>query len=128
MDKRVLPRVSGGVALDNASLQASDIEKIKEIMQNLEEDKSIVKASEFLKAFSDGTRLKILLALANGGISVNGICLIVNENQPAVSHHLRYLRTQRIVEYKKEGKNTIYYLSDKHIEDIIRTAFKHIKE
>ncbi len=114
--------------MDNASLQASDIEKIKEIMQNLEEDKSIVKASEFLKAFSDGTRLKILLALANGGISVNGICLIVNGNQPAVSHHLRYLRTQRIVEYKKEGKNTIYYLSDKHIEDIIRTAFKHIKE
>jgi ArsR family transcriptional regulator len=103
-------------------------EKTIEIMKNLEEDKSIFRASEFLKAFSDASRLKILLALANEGLCVNGICEIVGQSQPAVSHHLRQLRSQRIVDFRKEGRNTVYYLDDEHIEDIIRTTFRHIKE
>ena len=109
-------------------LHAASKEKTIEIMRNLEEDKSIFKASEFLKAFSDASRLKILLALANEGLSVGGICEIVGQSQPAVSHHLRQLRSQRIVDFRKEGRNTVYYLDDQHIEDIIRTTFKHIKE
>jgi len=102
--------------------------KTIEIMKNLEEDRSIFKASEFLKAFSDSSRLKILLAMANGGLCVCEICEVVGQSQPAVSHHLRQLRAQRIINFKKEGRNTVYYLDDTHIEDIIRTTFKHIKE
>lgn len=105
-----------------------DKEKTRKIMKNLEEDKSILKASEFFKAFSDGSRLKILLALASGGLCVCEICEVVGQSQPAVSHHLRQLRTQRIISYKKEGRNTVYYLDDKHIGDILCMAFRHIKE
>ena len=106
----------------------ADKEKTIKIMKNLEEDKSIFKASEFLKAFSDSSRLKILLALVNEGLCVCDICEVVGQSQPAVSHHLRQLRSQRIIDFKKEGRKTVYYLNDEHIENIIRMTFKHIKE
>jgi len=107
---------------------AIDKEKTREIMKSLEEDRSIMKAAEFFKSFSDSSRLKILLALANGGLCVCEICEVVGQSQPAVSHHLRQLRLQRIVDHKKEGRNTVYRLDDQHIEEIIRMTFKHIKE
>lgn len=105
-----------------------DKEKMSTIVENLEEHKNILEASEFLKAFSDSSRLKILLSMLNGGLCVCEICEAVRQSQPAVSHHLRSLRTQRIVDFKKEGRKTVYYLDDVHIEDIIRTTFNHIKE
>jgi len=107
---------------------AVDKVKIERIVKGLEEDRDIIMASEFLKSFSDSSRLKILLTLLTGGLCVCEICEAVGQSQPAVSHHLRQLRSQRIVDFRKEGRNTVYFLNDAHIEDIIRMTFDHIKE
>lgn len=107
---------------------AVDKGKIERIREGLEHDNDILNAADFFKSFSDSSRLKILLCLLPGGLCVCEICEAVGQSQPAVSHHLRQLRSQRIVDFRKEGRNTVYFLNDAHIEQIIRMTFDHIKE
>src|SRR5436190_20485071 len=45
-----------------------------------------------LKQVSDPTRLQIILLLAEGERHVGAICEVVNQGQPATSHHLALLR------------------------------------
>jgi len=46
----------------------------------------------------------------------------------AVSYHLRYLRSLRLVKYKKRGKMVFYSLDDAHIEQLVQLALEHSRE
>ena len=69
-------------------------------------------ASILLKNVSDPTRLKIVLLLAEGERHVGAICEAVDQKQPAVSHHLALLRFGGMVTPRRQGKNTIYGLTE----------------
>ena len=45
----------------------------------------------------------------------------------AVSHQLKVLKDNKLVNYRKKGKNVIYELDDEHISIIIETAEIHLK-
>src|SRR6516165_4327712 len=50
------------------------------------------------KQLADESRLKILLALAEEGeMHVSALCQLLNQTQPAVSHHLTLLRMTGLV-------------------------------
>src|SRR5437660_848718 len=49
-------------------------------------------AAALLKQVSDPTRLRIILMLAEGERHVGAISEVVDQSQPAVSHHLALLR------------------------------------
>ncbi len=80
----------------------------------------------FFKAFSDGTRLRILQALSVREMCVSDMCTLLEQSQPAVSNHLRVLNHQRIVKMRRSGKNTFYSLDDWHINAIIGMAMEHL--
>lgn len=70
-------------------------------------------AAEVLRLASDRTRLLILFSLANGNVSVNGLCEMLGHTQPAVSHHLALLRVGGIIEPNRDGKQIFYALTDR---------------
>lgn len=47
---------------------------------------------------------------------------------PAISHHLRLLRTLRLVKCRRDGKMVYYSLDDEHILHLIRDALDHFAE
>ncbi len=49
-------------------------------------------ASDFFKAFSDKTRLRILAALVSAELCVCDIASLLNMSQSAISHQLRFLK------------------------------------
>ena len=65
-------------------------------------------ASDFFKAFSDKTRLRILAALVSAELCVCDIASLLNMSQSAISHQLRFFETgagwSRV---EKTGKNSI---------------------
>ena len=61
---------------------------------------------------SDSTRLKILWFLCHTEECVMNIAAAVEMSSPAVSHHLRILRSSGLITSRKDGKETYYTLAD----------------
>lgn len=61
-------------------------------------------ASDFFKAFSDKTRLRILAALVSAELCVCDIASLLNMSQSAISHQLRFLKQARLVKSRKPEK------------------------
>lgn len=68
----------------------------------------VEEAASVLKAMSNETRLKILCALTDGEKSVNELSEMTGMLLPAVSQHLARLRSNKLVESRREAQ-TIYY-------------------
>lgn len=103
-------------------------DKIRKIKKQMIPEKEIYDISDFFKIFGDSTRLQILWALDNSELTVSELCDITNMNKSAISHQLRYLKDNKLVKYRKNGKNVIYSLDDEHVSIIIETARRHLKE
>jgi len=82
--------------------------------------------AEVFGALADPSRLRIISALAHRKLSVGQLCDIVGMSQPAVSHHLRLLRVQRVVRAEKEGRQVFYSLDDDHIHDLLDRGLAHV--
>src|SRR4051812_1237777 len=63
------------------------------------------------KLLSDETRLRILYYLTQQNeLHVRGLCELLDESQPAVSHHLALLRDAKLIGRRREGKHNYYGL------------------
>jgi ArsR family transcriptional regulator, lead/cadmium/zinc/bismuth-responsive transcriptional repressor len=68
-------------------------------------------AAQF-KAFADPTRLTIAAALFEGGeLCVCDLAWICERAENLVSHHLKVLRGQGLVENRRDGKMVLYGLT-----------------
>ncbi len=79
-----------------------------------------------LKAISEPSRLKILLALRHGEMCVNHILEAVGGTQSGVSHQLRILRDNRIIKARRDGQNIVYSLADAHVVALLELACAHL--
>ena len=76
----------------------------------------------FFHNFSDPTRLKIISALSINDLCVNDLSVISNINQTTISHQLKYLKNQCIVDSCRNGKIILYSLHNKFINEIMNYA------
>ena len=81
-----------------------------------------------LKILGEPSRIKIVLALAEGEMCVYHIVKAVGSNQSAVSHQLRILRENKVIKARREGQNIIYSLDDEHIMQIVNLVKIHVQE
>ena len=89
----------------------------------------LIRASEFFKAFSDPTRLKILYVLLSEKLmDVGGIAHRLQMSDSAISHQLKLLKQQRLVAFERSGKNVFYRLDDDHIGTVLSMASEHVSE
>ncbi len=84
--------------------------------------------AEFFGVLADPTRLRLLSALADRELCVCDLAAIVKMGESAVSHQLRVLRSQRLVKYRKEGRNVHYSLADSHVINLYREVADHLGE
>jgi DNA-binding transcriptional ArsR family regulator len=81
--------------------------------------------ADVFAALSDRTRLKIISALAHQELVVGELARLVNISESAASHQLRLLRAQRIVRFRKDGRQVFYTLDDQHIHELFDIALTH---
>lgn len=82
--------------------------------------------AELFKSLADPTRLRIIGLLANAEICVGDLHQIMGMTQPAISHHLRVLRTLRLVKARKDGRHVYYTLDDEHVELLFQQGLSHV--
>ena len=85
-----------------------------------------VEASRLLKAISDPTRIRILHLLSQEECSVGHVADVLGMSQSAVSHQLSYLRSLRLVKYRREGNTYYYTYEDEHVIGILKQVLEHI--
>jgi DNA-binding transcriptional ArsR family regulator len=79
------------------------------------------------KMLADASRLRILLALARDGeMHVSALCEMLDQSQPAVSHHLTLMRMTGLVAFDRHGKHNFYRLASSHICGLVEQLFTEL--
>jgi ArsR family transcriptional regulator len=87
-------------------------------------DATIKGLTEVFKLLADESRLKILLALAREGeMHVSALCELLEQSQPAVSHHLTLLRMANLVGFRRDGKHNFYRLDSARVRNLLDQFF-----
>ena len=63
------------------------------------------------KQLSDGSRIRIFWLLCHCEECVINLSAMVNMSSPAISHHLKQLRTANLIVSRREGKEVYYKAS-----------------
>lgn len=100
----------------------------EEIEEKMPEESELYDLADLFKVFGDSTRLKVLYVLFENEMCVYDIARILNMTQSAISHQLRVLKQNRLVKFRKEGKNVLYTLADEHVFTILRQGMEHVEE
>jgi len=87
-------------------------------------DKTIDGLTAMFKLLADKNRLKIVMALAQQGpLHVTALCDLLDQTQPAVSHHLTLMRIVGLVGYDRSGKHNFYYLASDYLAELFEQFF-----
>ena len=70
----------------------------------------------------------LIVALLEGELCVCDLAAVTGLSETACSHNLRLLRSQRLVRYRKQGRNVYYALDDAHIRLLLDVGLQHVGE
>lgn len=83
--------------------------------------------AETFRLLADPGRLRLISALLEADeLCVCDLSEVTGLSQTACSHNLRLLRSQRLVRYRKQGRNVFYTLDDEHIRVLLQVALQHV--
>ena len=98
---------------ERCDLLCIDAPRAEEIRGRMLGVGAVGEAAARARMLSDPTRLLLAAALSEGGeLCVCDLAWISSRAQNLVSHHLRLLRSHRLVASRKDGKLAMYSLTD----------------
>ena len=81
--------------------------------------------TETLKALASPSRLRVLAELVAGERTVEQLAAAAALSVSATSHHLRLLRSLRLVKARRDGRHVYYTLHDHHLGDLLAAVRHH---
>ena len=88
------------------------ISKSEQIIARIANTENFQTVAEYFKQLSDGNRLRIFLLLCHCEECVMNISALMNMSSPAVSHHLKQLKSIGLIVSHREGKEMYYKASN----------------
>lgn len=117
----------------NEQIECCDCNEIHEdllkiVNDTMPEETELYDLAELFKVFGDSTRIRILFVLFEAEVCVCDLAKVLNMTQSAISHQLRILKANKLVNSRREGKSVFYSLADGHVRAIIAQGREHIEE
>ena len=117
----------------NEQIECCDCNEIHEdllkiVNDTMPEETELYDLAELFKVFGDSTRIRILFVLFEAEVCVCDLAKVLNMTQCAISHQLRILKANKLVNSRREGKSVFYSLADGHVRTIIAQGREHIEE
>lgn len=91
-------------------------------------DNRLATITAILHLMGEVNRLKLLLAYLEKPQSVTDLAQQLQLSVPLVSHHLRLLRSARLLCTKRDGKHIFYEIADEHVRCILDDIISHFIE
>ena len=101
---------------------------LKIVNETMPEETGLYDLAELFKVFGDSTRIRILFVLFEAEVCVCDLAEALHMTQSAISHQLRILKQNKLVNSRREGKSIFYSLADGHVRTIIAQGREHIEE
>jgi len=99
--------------------QAENVEQYREelvgLAQRVADTEAVRKQSRFFKALSDVKRLRILKLLTIREMCVCELMIALDMTQPNLSHHIRIMENEGVVNRTKKGKWVYCSLADREL-------------
>ncbi len=101
-------------------------EEADRLQRNIPDVKILTKVADFFSVFSDPTRVKIMTALCLYDLCVSDLAILLGINQTTVSHQLKYLKQNNIVQSSRDGKMIYYSIDSGMVEDIMSCGLDYL--
>ena len=101
---------------------------LKIVNDTMPEETELYDLAELFKVFGDSTRIRILFVLFEAEVCVCDLAEALHMTQSAISHQLRILKQNKLVNSRREGKSIFYSLADGHVRTLIAQGREHIEE
>ena len=101
------------------------IEQELEHMPSVENFQTV---ADILKQLGDASRIRIFWLLCHCEECVINLSAMVNMSSPAVSHHLRQLRSGGLIVSRREGKEVYYRAADTPQSQMLHIAVERMME
>ena len=85
-------------------------------------------AADIFKQLGDGSRIRIFWLLCHCEECVINISSMVEMSSPAVSHHLRQLKTAGLIVSRREGKEVYYKAAGTEQARLLHHMIEHLVE
>ena len=115
------------MAKDHCDLLCLDLERAEALRADRLDARLADQAAREAKALADPTRLALAAALDEGGeLCVCDLSWVVERAENLVSHHMRVLRTEGLVQSRRDGKMVMYSLTDRG-RDLLAAALATVR-
>jgi DNA-binding transcriptional ArsR family regulator len=91
-------------------------------------ESKIRELADIMKLLGDMNRLRIAIICLEKPVCVSDIVKQTGLSQSLVSHHLRLMRTARLLKSKRSGKQIHYVINDNHIHCVMVDMIDHVLE
>lgn len=94
--------------MDNYQLPHDHGQSPAEVLERMPSGEDCASVAELFRQLSDGTRLRIYWILCHCEECVINLSAMMGMSSPALSHHLRQLKSAGLVASRREGKEVYY--------------------
>lgn len=122
------PRPNVPVEAEGCEVFHLDPQRLAELRRDMLDQDRAGALAETFKLLGDVTRVRLLDALSRRELCVCDLARLVGLSESAVSHHLRLLRSVRLVRPRRAGRMVFYALDDRHIIRLFQQGLRHVEE
>ena len=112
-----------GICLPHDHTHSRQAAKMSGQLERIEDFQAV---SEVFKQLSDSSRVRIFWLLCHCEECVINVSALMDMSSPAVSHHLRQLKTAGLIVSRREGKEVYYKASDTEESQLLHRTIERI--
>lgn len=100
----------------------------KHVLEHMPSVEQCANTAEMFKLVGDGSRLRIFMLLCHLEECVSNISAAMEMTDPAVSHHLKLLKSANLITSRREGKEIFYKVADTEAAKLLHVACEQMFE
>lgn len=100
----------------------------EDIIPLFENGEHFLMLSELFRQFSDGNRIRLFWILCHCEECVINLSAMMNMSSPAISHHLKQLKSAGLITGRRSGKEVYYRAADTPVVKALHDAIRELSE
>ena len=101
---------------------------LKDIKEQLEKQDPFQAAADRFKLLDDSSRLRLFWLLCHCEECVINLSALMEMTSPAISHHLRQLKTSGLITSRRKGKEVYYKAADTEESRLLHKTIEKIMD